>query len=350
MSEKGFIEIHNGSSLRFCFKDISEKFHVSFQKTLRIPDDNKKYPLPPSLGTFPLEHVENYSRKVPSKWLEHGGVFMPMYQSEAMWLNFHTDNQRPFAIKVASGKINAVSGKEWTNFLDKDKQDYMVSPKQPWLDGFHVGKDVIRQFVAVPLKSGYTVEEQITGEAEHGGIQIIVYPMKDVYWQKELQKREDARKSCEANNIFRSKSVFLDSPIYASATSGAMNNVCADMGLGAGGYMTQQIYEDHYGLDVWDQTKGLRIFIHLLNSQQYTFVTGKSNPSKPLSSKDYQSHHYPWFDYYSDLKPLDNSENLSSIESIGSLQTKKGEVIIEEGSFPFHQNLSQIHKIKSGQW
>jgi hypothetical protein len=354
MSEKGFIEIHNGSSLRFCFKDISEKFHVSFQKTLRIPDDNKKYPLPPSLGTFPLEHVENYSRKVPSQWIEHGGVFMPMYQSEAMWLNFQTDNQRPFAIKVASGKINAVSGKEWTNFLDKDKQDYMVTPGQPWLDGFHVGKDVIRQFVAVPLKSGYTVEEQITGEAEHGGIQIIVYPMKDVYWQKELQKREEARKAREGNRILRSsKSIFLESPIYASASLSseyAVNSLSADMGLGAGGYMTQQIYEDKYGLDVWDQTKGLRIFIHLLNSQQYTLVTGKANPSKPLSAKDYQSYHYPWFDYYSDLKALDNSDNLSFIESIGSLQTKKGEVMIEESSSPFYIQSSQIHKIKNGKW
>ena len=31
---------------------------------------------------------------------------------------------------------------------------------------------------AMPLGDGYTVEEQLTGEAEHGGIQLIVYPMK----------------------------------------------------------------------------------------------------------------------------------------------------------------------------
>ena len=33
---------------------------------------------------------------------------------------------------------------------------------------------MIRQFVAMPLGAGYTAEEQITGEAEHGGLQIVV--------------------------------------------------------------------------------------------------------------------------------------------------------------------------------
>ena len=57
-------------------------------------------------------------------------------------------------------------------------QDYMVVPGQPWLDGFCVEKGLIRQFVAMPLGEGYTPEEQLTGEAEHGGLQIAVYPMK----------------------------------------------------------------------------------------------------------------------------------------------------------------------------
>ena len=51
-------------------------------------------------------------------------------------------------------------------------------PKQPWLDGFCVEKGIIRQFVAMPLGEGYTAEEQITGEAEHGGLQIEIFPMK----------------------------------------------------------------------------------------------------------------------------------------------------------------------------
>ncbi len=38
-------------------------------------------------------------------------------------------------------------------------------------------KGVIRQFVAMPLGEGYTAEEQITGQAEFGGMQIEIFPM-----------------------------------------------------------------------------------------------------------------------------------------------------------------------------
>ena len=111
---------------------------------------------------------------MPERWLQHGGIMLPMYQSEAMWLNFdasYIDRQGtyPFAIKIATGKSNAVSGKPWAEKLRRRPQDYVVAPEQPWLDGYCVEKGVIRQFVAMPLGAGYTAEEQLTGEAEHGG-------------------------------------------------------------------------------------------------------------------------------------------------------------------------------------
>jgi hypothetical protein len=49
----------------------------------------------------------------------------------------------------------------------------VVVPEQPWLDGYCVEKGIIRQFVAMPLGAGYTAEEQISGKAEHGGLQIM---------------------------------------------------------------------------------------------------------------------------------------------------------------------------------
>ena len=60
----------------------------------------------------------------------------------------------------------------------RDPQDYVVLSEQPWLDGYCVEKGVIRQFVAMPLDDGYTAEEQLTGAAQHSGIQVVVYPMK----------------------------------------------------------------------------------------------------------------------------------------------------------------------------
>src|SRR5215216_4501578 len=50
---------------------------MTFQRTLRIPDDGKNYPLPPGLGTFPVCKVSDYADRVPKSWVAHGGVFIP---------------------------------------------------------------------------------------------------------------------------------------------------------------------------------------------------------------------------------------------------------------------------------
>ena len=105
--------------LTFSFPEVHPQatLTIELQRTLRIPDDDKTYPLPPGLGAFPLQHVDDHAADVPSTWLQHGGVMLPMYQSEAMWLNFSSTmiaDRRvsyPFAIKVATGKQSAVSGK-----------------------------------------------------------------------------------------------------------------------------------------------------------------------------------------------------------------------------------------------
>ena len=190
------IELTN-DTLAFSFPEVhsAAKLNINFQRTLRIPDDDKTYPLPPGLGAFPLRHVDDHPHNVPRQWLEHGGIMMPMYQAEALWLSFggHYVSDRatpyPFAIKVATGKIDAVTGKSWSNGIHQRPQDYMVSTRQPWLDGYCVDKGLIRQFVAMPLGSGYSAEEQITGRAEHGGIQIIVYPMKREVFERRFPIR-----------------------------------------------------------------------------------------------------------------------------------------------------------------
>src|SRR5512134_1906710 len=111
---------------------------VTFQRTLRIPDDGRSYPLPPSLGSFPVRRVDDYEDRVPREWLEHGGVFLPMYQREAMWMSFGSG--QPHAVKVAIGKVCAITGERWSEDLDDEPQDYLVAPPQPWLDGICVGK------------------------------------------------------------------------------------------------------------------------------------------------------------------------------------------------------------------
>jgi hypothetical protein len=79
-----------------------------------------------------------------------------MDQSEALWISFSA--RVPCAVKIAAGKINAVSGAAWPAELHSEPQDYVVVPGQPWLDGFSVGAGLTRQFVAMPLGAGDSVE------------------------------------------------------------------------------------------------------------------------------------------------------------------------------------------------
>lgn len=280
---------------------------IEFQRTLRIPDDGNDYPLPPGLGTFPLRHLDDYSSRLPTNWLERGGVIAPMHQSEALWINFNS--KYPFAIKVATGKICAITGENWVNHLNRDPQDYVVLPDQPWLDGCSVKNGLVRQFVAMPLGKGYTVEEQLTGDAVHGGLQLIAYPMKAEQY----------------NRLSRNRPVG-DIPIQCCLQ--LANNYCLDMpmGIAPGGRMKQEIYDDEHPFEVWDQRHASRCFVSLLNSAQWMAVTGERPPTMPPTARDYAAHGLPWFDYCGgDQKVLEGSKILDNLKSVAEHANSKSE-------------------------
>lgn len=133
---------------------IGRHFKVTFCRTLRVPDDGKNYPLPAGLGHFPLHAVADYAQRVPCEWLETGGFFLPMYQSEAMYLEFSGQSWRPNIAKAGVGRINAVTGEPWDERISATKQDYVLCPHQKWLDGINAGQGFVRQFVAMPLGRG----------------------------------------------------------------------------------------------------------------------------------------------------------------------------------------------------
>jgi len=168
---------------------------VAFHRTLRVPDDGRRHRLPPGLGRFPVRAVDDLGAPaVPPDWRWRGGVALPMWQAEACWTGFSSPAGYPLAVKVAAGKVNALTGAPWSDALDFAARDYMEVPGQPWLDGFCVGKGMVRQFVAMPLGAGYTAEEQVTGRADHGGIQLLVHPMKAAAWEeRERVRRERER-------------------------------------------------------------------------------------------------------------------------------------------------------------
>lgn len=289
---------------------FGDGFSLNFQRTLRIPDDGKTYPLPPGLGTFPIRKVADFKDRVPKEWVEHGGVFIPMYQREALWIRFNARYWKPNAAKIAIGKVNAISGKVWHQDLRSDENDYVVCPPQPWLDGINAGKDMIRQFVAMPLGMGYTVEAQVTGKEEFGGIQIIVYEPKPGKFPDEPPKQEFARARAISG-------IPVPAPMMAKAGG--------EMGLGAGGKMKQKIYPDPHGIDTWDGENFGRVYVHIVNSMMYREITGQEPPPTPVTAHTYTQHGYPWFDLYDDhLGDIDAPDTLSGVKSVKEMDEQKG--------------------------
>ncbi|MBV9833831.1 MAG: hypothetical protein JO055_05455 [Alphaproteobacteria bacterium] len=287
--------------LQFHFPEVDKRARceIGFQRTLRLPDDGSTYPLPAGLGQFPLRHIDDYADRLPDSFVKRGGVIMPMWQAEAMWLHFSGGGTSwPCAVKIAAGKINAVTGEAWRPKPRQQPQDYLVVPRQPWLDGFCVEKGVIRQFVAAPLGEGITAEEQLSGEAEHGGIQIIVYPMTRTAYDRLFPPRPP--------------SSYEYMPMAAACARGMPKS----MGLAAGGLMRQEIYDDPYDFDVWEQSVSSRCFVTILNAAQWHALIGEAPPTQPTTAAEYKRHGIPWFDYYAtDRKALKGSSLLAGLKS-----------------------------------
>ena len=337
--------------LTFSFPEVhpEARLTIVFQRTFRIPDDDRTYPLPPGLGKFPLQHVDDHAAQVPSTWLQHGGVMLPMYQSEAMWLRFCSSPIRrrrtsyPFAIKVATGKQCAVSGKQWHEGLRRGPQSYLVVPGQPWLDGYVVKKGVIRQFVAMPLGAGYSAEEQITGKAEHGGLQLAVYPMKrDVFERRFPEKPEEDFPGMVRSFCFSSA---------ATPFAGRSLRAKADMGLAPGGKMRQEIYNDPYDAEDWRLDASSRCFVHLCNSLVWQSIAGTAPPHPAPTSKQYTDAGLPWFDYYDDnATAVDGGPALANLKSVAVLSEEKGEAVLPENEPVTPENLVVYRQgLKRGQ-
>ena len=303
--------------------EIGDRFAISFQRTLRIPDDGRTYPLPPTLGVFPLRRVSDFAARLPQSWSQPGdppAFFFPMYQREALWLAFEAASWKPSAVKVGIGGINALSGEKWDAALHGKPQDYLVCPQQPWLDGINSGDGVIRQFVAMPLGAGYTVEGQLSGEERLGGLQLLVYdPLPGRFPDQPPEP---------------SGLEFLPGgPGGEPLRIAEQKQPGAAMGLAAGGQMTQKIYPDPFGLDIWDQAQPARVAVFILNSQQYQSVTGEPPPASPVSAKTYSERGFPWFALYDEKKgDLPKSQALSGVQSLHAIDQSRGESTVEDES------------------
>ncbi|MGW7049620.1 hypothetical protein ACWGDT_44630 [Streptomyces avermitilis] len=298
---------------------------VRFIRTLRLPETGT-HELPPGLGEFPVRRVEDYPDTVPAAWRSHGGVMLPVYLREAMWLSF-AGTSEPAALQVGVGKVCAVSGRPWSSRLTRDPQNYVVLPRQPWLDGINSGKGTVRQFVAVPLGLGATVEGQVTGEEVWGGVQLQSFPLNDeelTAWRDAEHRKAQARREMPQAPGGYGTAMPMAAPAApgaAPAPAGAPSRRprgAAAMGLGVGGSMHQEVYRDDRPLRAWAEKPAGRVFVHLVTPPEWRRITGEAPPPSPVDRAAYTRAGLPWFDYYDqDAADLAPADALGKVKPVG---------------------------------
>jgi hypothetical protein len=242
--------------------------HISFERTLKLPEDGNGYPLPPSLGAFPIYKIADFADTVPKEVLEKGGYFIPMFQSEAMWFNFSGSSN---ALIVNIGDQNALTRKGLTDKLEREEQNYIVAPSQPWLDGFNSEDGLLRQFIARPFGKQQPIE-QLSTDKVWTGVNFVVYSAKPGLLSEDDEEMNYSK--------------FSDCMILDSTTEGAK--------------MKQEMYPDPHGFETWDLDSRMEINIYFVNSEMFENITGEAPPSSPVTEEAYEEHGYPWFDIYNE--------------------------------------------------
>ncbi|MBN0042693.1 hypothetical protein JS756_00910 [Streptomyces actuosus] len=293
---------------------------VRFVRTLRLPETGT-HPLPPGLGEFPVRRVADHPDTVPEAWRSRGGVMLPVYLREAMWLSF-AGTTEPAALQVGAGKVCAVSGRPWSGRLSRNPQNYLVLPRQPWLDGINSGKGTVRQFVAVPLGLGATVEGQVTGEEVWGGVQLQSFPLGEralARWREEERDRAERRRAAPLSGYGGpppGTGAFPAAPAAApGAAPGAAPRAAAAMGLGVGGSMRQEVYRDDRPPTDWAAEPSGRVFVHLVTPPEWRRITGEEPPPSPVDRAAYTRAGLPWYDYYDE-----GAEDLAPAEALGAVK------------------------------
>lgn len=96
--------------------------------------------------------IKTSGLRLPPQLAKVGGVIVPLFQSEALWLQFNASE--PHAVQVTYDKVNAVNANAPVNNKKLEAtpkcQDYIVVPKQRLLTGVNRDLNLVQQFTALP--------------------------------------------------------------------------------------------------------------------------------------------------------------------------------------------------------
>jgi hypothetical protein len=191
-----------------------------------------------------------------------------------MWISFQTIE--PVAVMVGAGSINALDGKPFGEKLEKD--NYLVTPPQPWLDGWKTEDGSVYQFVATETGENKTIGEQLAQTKDHA----LTF---SVYEPKNPEKlRCNTRRAFGFGGGLECCSMMQ---CAAGSCDYETDSLVNEMGLGKGGKIIQKIYDDPHGIEEWKESPTKTMKVYLINASEFSEITGKEM-SKPVAEEEYK--------------------------------------------------------------
>ncbi|KAF2649096.1 hypothetical protein K491DRAFT_708357 [Lophiostoma macrostomum CBS 122681] len=362
---------------------VNNDLRISFRRTIRVPDNQQVSYLPPDLGKFPLTPVMDHHSRLPKDVSKKGGLFFPMYQSEAMWIRFTSSSR--YMIKIYVGGINAISGEsayeDGASVLRRQKrlaenqsrvaaefdrnprlasplQDYVVVPAQPWLDGIADSDGTVRQFVAMPFGSGHSIEHQLTGSDTTGGLQFEVTPyfvpnpipspgwsLKCRIEEKEGVPVDEQRLVFKGEQLEEGRSLshygihkISEATLHIVLRlrgGGQVSDLDFKMSVAAGGKIKQVIHADYlegfhdggWSSGQWLPSRTTVFNVQVLNTALFTSITGLAPQGCPIDVATYKAHGFPFFDFQETPTGISGSSNFFAVKSVAEIDGTKEEEV-----------------------
>ncbi|MFC9979064.1 hypothetical protein [Gordonia sp. NPDC127522] len=234
------------------------RLHVTFQRALRTPDPVGR---PGSVGGHGALRLAQGSPDGDA----HATI--PMWQSEATWLDFSSPHLHPFLVMVGVDGVNVVSGSAFTGVPDFDAGDYLEVPTQPSLASYRSLAGDNRQFVA---PSTHTV-----GSAAGTLVQLTVIPMRAEAWAGRRRHLPSASGTCVLCDMSRAGQSGAHPRLPAPRVMGPLESA-----------------------DTWHPTTSDAAAVRIVNSITWKSLTGEPVPHVALTSTDYADHDLPWDPVY----------------------------------------------------
>jgi hypothetical protein len=269
--------------------DLQPRLTVKFQHPPRPPGDAKIYVFSTGLEELPLRPATDFPDAPPAPWLKQTDFLMPMDASDPFLIRF-TSNY-PFAVKLAAGNLDAVTGESSLSGLQKEPRNYLV------VSGESTTRGVKERSFVLPLDVGCAVHEQFFADQKIGRIDLQICPLHvESYFREEV-----------AHSIPPTLREYFAWFVYAPSVRARLGkmqlldeqqgNECLTDESGA--ILLGRKFEDEFDpqyieelVDLrevadWDQTETKSCSVHVCNPSVWRKITGMNPPQPRLSTHSF---------------------------------------------------------------